>query len=240
MRLIFIPLIFFCILFTGCFDIMEEVVLNKNGSGQYSIKIDMSGMFKNPMLKGLMEGDSKDAIEDMDSVVYLKDMPDSMISDNPDLWKRVSMKIFSNAEKELLYTSIHLDFKSPDEITYLSENFEKVMNKSKGPGSITGDLMSGGGPSGFLAKGLTYSLTGKTFSRKSEAMSVKEEEKENLEMMKAFLDEATYQVNYTMPGKIKKVNIPNASINGKQVSTKVKMMELMENKVSLDGSILFK
>jgi len=240
MRFLFIPLILLSILFTGCFDILEEISLNKNGTGQYSIKIDMSGLLKNPMLKGLMEGESNEALKDMDSVVYFKDLPDSVISDNPDLWKRVHMKIFSNKEKEMLYTSIHLEFKSPDEITYLSENFDKVMNKSKGAGPLSGDLMSAGAPSGFLSKGLSYSMEGKSLTRKSDPMTMKEEEAENLEMMKGFMGEAVYQINYTLPGKIKKVTMANASTNGKTVTSKVKMIELMENKVNLDGSIQFK
>jgi len=240
MRFLFIPLILLSILFAGCFDILEEISLNKNGTGQYSIKIDMSGLLKNPMLKGLMEGESNEALKDMDSVVYFKDLPDSVISDNPDLWKRVHMKIFSNKEKEMLYTSIHLEFKSPDEITYLSENFDKVMNKSKGAGPLSGDLMSAGAPSGFLSKGLSYTMEGKSLTRKSDPMTMKEEEAENLEMMKGFMGEAVYQINYTLPGKIKKVTMANASTNGKTVTSKVKMIELMENKVNLDGSIQFK
>lgn len=240
MRFFYIPLILFSFLFAGCFDILEEINLNKNGTGQYVIKIDMSELLKNPMLKGMMAGEGNEAQKDMDSVVYFKDLPDSVIADNPDLWKRVHMKVFSNAELELLYTSIHLEFKSLEDITYLSENFEKVMNKSKGSGSVTNDLMSGGAPSGFLAKGLQYSLNGKTLSRKSDKMTLKEEEMENMEMLKGFLGDADYQVNYTLPGKIKKVTIANSVINGKTVTSKVKMMELMENKVTLDGSVQFK
>lgn len=240
MRFFYIPLILFSILFVGCFDILEEINLNKNGTGQYVIKIDMSELLKNPMLKGMMNGEGSEVQKDMDSVVYFKDLPDSAIADNPDLWKRVHMKVFSNAEKELLYTTIHLEFKSLDDIAYLSENFDKVMNKSKGSGSEARDLMSGGAPSGFLAKGLQYSLNGKTLSRKSDKMTLKEEEVENMEMLKGFLGDADYQINYTLPGKIKKVTMANASINGKTVTAKVKMIELMENKINLDGSIQFK
>lgn len=240
MRFNYIPLIFFSILFAGCFDILEEINLNKNGTGQYLIKIDMSGLLKNPMLKGMMAGEGGEAQKDMDSVVYFKDLPDSAIADNPDLWKRVHMRVFSNAEKELLYTSIHLQFTALDEIAYLSENFDKVMNKSKDSGSITNDLMSGGAPSGFLAKGLQYSLNGKTLARKSDKMTLKEEEMQNMEMLKEFMGEAHYQINYTLPGKIRKVTMANTTINGNTVSSKVKMTELMENKVNLDGSIQFK
>ena len=240
MRFTHLSLIILSFMFSGCFDILEDISLNKNGTGHYFIKIDMSGLLKDPMMKGLMAGESDEALKDMDSVVYFKNFPDSLISDNPDLWKRVHMKVFSNAGKELLYTSIHLDFKSLDEIAYLSENFEKVMSKSKGAGTLTDELMSGGAPSGFLSKGLTYTLKGKTLSRKSEKMTMKEEEAQNVEMLKGFMSEVNYQINYTLPGKIKKVTIANASVNGKVVATKVKMMDLMEGKVTLDGSIQFK
>ena len=240
MRVIYVLLVFSSMLFSGCFDILEDITINKNGSGKYFVKIDMSGLLKNPMLKGMMEGENNDAFKDMDSVVYFKDLPDSAISDNPELWKRVYMKIFSNKEQELLYTSIHLDFQSLDEISYLSENFEKVMSKSKSGGLLSGDRMPEASPSGFLAKGLSYTISGKTLYRKSEAISMKEEEMENMEMLKGLLGESFYQINYTLPGKIKKVNIVNATVNGKVVTTKVKMVELMEKNVTLDGSIQFR
>ena len=37
--------------FTSCFDILEEVHLQKNGSGKYLLTMDMSGIMSDPFMK---------------------------------------------------------------------------------------------------------------------------------------------------------------------------------------------
>ena len=54
-RFRFIPLFVSITLFTSCIDIIENFVLNKNGSGKYELTMDKSEMISNPMMKGLME-----------------------------------------------------------------------------------------------------------------------------------------------------------------------------------------
>ena len=67
------------IVFSGCFDTIEEVTINENGSGSYSSSLDMG------KLLGLAKtmGSGKDEMKDidklkMDTVVNLKDVQDSM------------------------------------------------------------------------------------------------------------------------------------------------------------------
>jgi len=67
------------IVFSGCFDTVEEVTINENGSGSYSSSLDMG------KLLGLAKtmGSGKDEMKDidklkMDTVVNLKDVQDSM------------------------------------------------------------------------------------------------------------------------------------------------------------------
>ena len=45
---------------TGCFEMVEEVYLNRDGSGKYLISIDMSDLFSDPMMKGIMEQAAKE------------------------------------------------------------------------------------------------------------------------------------------------------------------------------------
>src|SRR6478752_4243230 len=67
------------IVFSGCFDTIEEVTINENGSGSYSSSLDMG------KLLGLAKtmGSGKDEMKDidklkMDTVINLKDVQDSM------------------------------------------------------------------------------------------------------------------------------------------------------------------
>lgn len=45
---------------TSCIDILENILLAKDGSGKYELVIDMSGMLKDPMLKELIKQGGQD------------------------------------------------------------------------------------------------------------------------------------------------------------------------------------
>jgi hypothetical protein len=58
--------------------------------------------------------------------------------------------------------------------------------------------------------------------------------------MKSFLGGASHKINFEFPGKVRKVTIPNAKVNGKKVTVEASFADLMEKKVSLDGMIRYK
>jgi len=67
------------IIFSGCFDTLEEVTINENGSGSFVNSLDMGKIL------GLAKtmGSGKDEMKDfdklkMDTVIYLKDVKDSL------------------------------------------------------------------------------------------------------------------------------------------------------------------
>ncbi len=232
----------FSFLFTGCIDIMEDLVLNKDGSGKYDLTIDMSEMFENPLMKGAFEaGDDKEnPMKDMDSVVYFKDMPDSLKGANPDVWDRTSVRIVINQKNEKFYTTIHCDYKNFEELAYVSENMDKMMNAAKNNPLSGGDLPTEASPTGLLGKGIKYKLNGKELIRSSAPSGQADESVDDMEMMKSFLAGAEYKANFTLPGKVKKVTIPGAKIDGKKVSVVVSMLDMMEKKLTMDGSIRFR
>lgn len=241
MRLTFLPLVLLCVLFTGCIDIVENLVLDKKGSGKYSLTIDMSGLMKDPMMKGLIDaGDGKDNLKDMDSVIHFRDLPDSVKKDNPDFWNRVTLRIFSNAKAEQLYTKVNLDFKSVDEITYLVQNFNKVMENAKAGPLATGGSSTESGSGNLLAENLTYELKGKVLSRTSGGFGKTGDTGGEMEMMKTFLGDAKYTIYYTLPGKIKTSDITNATIDGNKMTIIAPLLDLMDNKVSLNGRVSYK
>jgi hypothetical protein len=83
-------------------------------------------------------------------------------------------------------------------------------------------------------------LSGKELQRSSVAPESGEEGMEDLSMMKSFLGGASHKINFEFPGKVRKVTIPNAKVNGKKVTVEASFADLMEKKVSLDGAIKFK
>ncbi len=236
---VFIPLFTFCILFTGCIDIIENLVLNKDGSGKYSITIDMGDMMKDPMMSGMMSADENNPFKNMDSVVYFKDLPDSVIKDNPDLWKRVSMHIFANEKDKAFYTTIRFDFKNVGEIEYVSKNIDKVLETTK-KNPLTAEMGGGSSPTGMLTGITSYMLSGGELTRTSAQVKQGDEETQDLSMMKTFLGGASHKINFELPGKVRKVTIPNARIDGKKVTVEASFIDLLEKKVSLDGMIKYK
>ena len=53
-RLTLLVMLSFGLLFTGCIDIVEEVFINKDGSGKYLVTMDMSSLM-GPEMKGMMQ-----------------------------------------------------------------------------------------------------------------------------------------------------------------------------------------
>src|SRR5207253_2450151 len=72
-------------LFSSCFEVNEEIVINKNGSGTLSINTEMGKLFE--MLQSFMPADELKKSEfamAKDTVMYMKDMIDTMQSMSPD------------------------------------------------------------------------------------------------------------------------------------------------------------
>ncbi|MCB0568646.1 MAG: hypothetical protein KDC66_02735, partial [Phaeodactylibacter sp.] len=65
---------------TSCIETLEEIYLNKDGSGKYSLTLDMSELFANPMMKAMLDEAAKEGAADaglnlgqMDTIIYLKE-----------------------------------------------------------------------------------------------------------------------------------------------------------------------
>jgi hypothetical protein len=239
LKLAFLPVFLFTILFTSCIDIIENMVVNKDGTGSYSVTMDMGKLMHDPFLKGMMEQSEGNNMEDKDSTFFMSELPDSLIGDNREFWSRVSMRVVTHEKEEEFYIKINLDYKDVSEISYLAKNLDKVMSSTNSNPLGSGEKGSGPTP-GFLSESIKFAFSGKELVRTSDDTNVfKDEPGEDLEMIKSFLSGAEYKINYQLPKKVRKVNMDNAKVNGKNVSVSVPLTDIMENKVSLNGSIRF-
>lgn len=231
--------VFFSAVFLpGCIDLIEDMVLNKDGSGKYALTIDMGKMMKDPLMKGMIEAGNNDEKKDMDSIIYFKDLPDSIIKDNPDLWSRVTMRIYNNVQEGSFLVKINFNFKRVEEIAYLSANINKVMQATKA-NPVIGDEPGRGGPSGLLDEGLVYVLKGKELIRKTGSKTA-ETPDEDMQMLKSIMGGAEYRLNIEMPGRIKQVSIPNARVDGRKLMVTTPFLDIMQKKATMDGSITYK
>ncbi len=237
MRLLIVLLAFCSLLFSACFDITEDIVIQKDGSGVYTYTTDMSELYKNEMMMSMLKADNNDGknpLPDMDSVIYGKNMAAKDKGDQPAIWNKVTTRIQSNEKKKKLMVTVTLPFSDLSEITYLMKNLNKAtqsMNK-EGGGSGTSGLTG-------VMNGIpvSYSLKGKTLERVSEKM--KEEDDEQMSMMKMFLADAKYKVVYHFPGKVKSTSVKGASMDGNTITKEAKLLDLMEGERPFDGTVRF-
>lgn len=228
---------------TGCLDVVEEIYLNRDGSGKYMLKLDMSSLFSDPFMKSMME----QAMEqegvtrgegnklEQDTVIYLKDMPDSVRRglDRPEFWENVVMRMTMSESQKKMVTTIELPFKQLSDITYFFENIDQL---GAGENMGAGGMLGGG----MLGATASYQLSGKNFTRSQSASALSDQNDDDMQMLKMFLSSATYKTIYHMPGKVRKTTIPNADIDNNTVTVETGYLDMLDGKAKLDGQIKFK
>jgi hypothetical protein len=225
---------------TGCLDVVEEINLKQDGSGTYTLTMDLSQLFSDDFMKSMimsslqengMEG-AEGEIPKMDTVIYFGDMPENYSRSNPAFWKKVSSRIVMSEEAGEYYTAIKLDFSNPSDIAYLLEHMSELDTSGDPLGGLTGQ-------GGFFPRGVSYTFANNTLTRTSKKVDFKDAE-EGDEMMQMILAAATHKMVYNMPGSIKKTSIPNAQSNGNAVEVEASLLDMLQGNVQLDGYIKIK
>jgi hypothetical protein len=226
---------------TSCFDIIEEVYLNKDGSGKYITTIDASGLFSNPFMKSALEEAAKeeggeDTELEQDSIIYYKDMAGyaDLTADEQAKVKDLNMRITMSESKEEFIIVNKIPFNSLTELEEISTILGKIQSEDDG-----GGLFSGANPFGSTTP--QFKQGKRELIRLPDAPSDDEDmDDETMDMARMFLADAKMTTIYHLPGKIKKCDIPNAVIDGKMVKVENSLLEMMDEKVSQAGSIKYK
>src|SRR5688572_5766724 len=108
---------------TSCVNIVEEIFLNKDGSGRFVLSLDLSSIIvmRDVLLSGsrISKTDSsKLSSEKYDSIVYLNNIADSVkrMFKRPDLIQRAHVRVEVDEPKGILDLAIEFPFKDIDEI----------------------------------------------------------------------------------------------------------------------------
>lgn len=232
--------------FTSCFDILEEVHLQKNGSGKYLLTMDMSGILSDPFMKeaigeAMKSEGSKAGIDfmDMDTSFTFGSAPEARALSAADqkLLDQVVVNMIGNEDKGELKMGLTVNFNSLEEMETISNVMKKVSEKQEeGAGASP---MFGGGQ--FSEFGNLFSMKKKKLFARSAAPPLEGLlDEETKGMMSMLLSASTYKTIYHMPGKVKNTTIPNAEIAGKVVTVENLMLDILDQKVKLDGEIKFK
>ena len=234
---------------TSCVSIIEELTLNRDGSGTYTYKIDMSELIASGIMgqaRQMSEEVPSDALE-VDTVMYAYEMLEADGSledmDDPDFWKKVKLVSIISESRGLGEISFILDFDDMSEIDYFAQNLGKLLESDETAGMLSSMGLTNSGMVSPLVykKGLFgSSITRAKGKEKNEMADMLEEE--GGDMVKMMLSGAEYITVYNLPGKVKKVSNDDAKVSndGSTVTIKADLLDQMEGKADLSATIKFK
>jgi len=251
-NLVLVGIVFLACTFTGCINIIEEIFLNKNGSGVYSITMDASGIMEGGGLRGMMQslgeqGDNAqlpdlDGPIEMDTIMYFKDAPQEFVKEmsHPELLDKISIHQIISEEKEVMKTVFTLDFEKVSQIDHFLKDFSKLSLQNQEMAAL-GGMMEGVVGGKTLNNQPMYSQIKRMISRSKLAPKEQDDKNdETMQMMKMMLSGASHKLIYHLPGKVKKTNISNARIEGKDLFLETSLLDAIDGKSDLSGWIKFK
>jgi hypothetical protein len=230
----------------SCFDVIEKMTVNKNGTGIYELTYDLSSIMANGMMKEMLKeslsGEGEDnpfagsmvngSIE-MDTLIALKDSPlaSELKGEMPDVLEKVKMHMKMSESQGVFKTIMTLNFDQVSEIA----DFYTALQKTSEDG--------GQGLSGIMPMKGLFELNGKTLVRKPMDMAaIKKDmgDEDSMAMMRMMMADATYTTIYEFPKKVKSTNIKNAEVGKKTVKVSIDFLEIMDGNADMSGKIKFK
>ncbi len=203
---------------SGCFDIEEKMSLNKDGSGTYQMKIDMTEFGE--MMASMGAGDNNEFIESMDSTM------------------RVTAEELRGASG-----ISNVMTKSEDFIITLSYDFKNIEAVNEAQTSMNGEspMMGGGSTSAFKLDTRKRIFT-RMAPDMSDALGEMGGEEESMEMAKMMLKDATYTMTYKFPGRVKKMTNKDAIIqeDEKTVVLETSFLDLIEERAEVNNEITYR
>lgn len=240
---------------SGCFDILEELWLNKDQSGRYELTVTMgAGPMANMIqLAQKKTNDSLIALgqppRPMDTMIYLTNLPDSIQRrlPYPEVLKNleIQLKMEKGIKFHFRYGFSHLDslyqlWETMAAIETMQQ--DSAIKKSKildFPEMINMQKMLGGTP--------VMALKGKDFRRDlspktDETMQGMGEMFSDMEepMMRMMMRNRTYELKFHLPRKVKSVSNAGYETDGKDVRAKFPLTDVMKDRSKLECKILMK
>lgn len=229
------------VLTSGCFNVFEELSLNRDGSGTYSMKMDLSSFISDDFMKGMLkeainQEESASSLNDLeqDSVILFKSLPEELRNrtGRPEFWENVSMRIKISDKNDEFYTLMTVKFQNVSDIDFFHQHVSTLLAENGAGGMVPTDIIPGGA---------SFRLGKNTITRLNpEAPKSEDLEGEEMEMMKMMMSESKYITTYKLPGAVKKTTIPGAKVSGSTVKVESDLISMMEGKGNVSGEIRYK
>jgi uncharacterized protein YfiM (DUF2279 family) len=232
---------------TSC-TFTENMYVNDNGSGKFSVDIDGSALMQ-------MAGDQignqmgADAKKNVDSTFTFKQLiaekKDSISKLSPEAQKEIKklenfvFNIKMNGEQKQFLMNISTDFKSVNELQDILQSMSSLQKLEGGNAPSTPFAGLGDNKSK-----LSYTYDGKKFTRKAIIDKQKVTEKaadSTADMSKMMFASSSYIIKYHFPKPVKKISNPNAmfSEDRKTITIQYPFTDYMENPDKLNFDVEF-
>ena len=158
---------------------------------------------------------------------------------NPEILKKGFMQIKMNEAEKVALMSFIVEF---DKLSDINEFFNVLAetNSEEEKESLGGLGSMIGMSNGFGDKDL-FSLSKRVLTRTGTPEQYSELlNGEDGEFAKMMFKGAKYTTIYHLPGRVKNTTIPNAVVKGKTITIENDFLDIIEEKVALDGQVKFK
>lgn len=232
---------------TSC-TFTENIYINDNGSGKFSVDLDGSSLMAmaGDQFGSQMGADAKKAIDSTFTFKQLiAEKKDSISKLSPEAQKEIKklenfvFNIKMNGEQKQFLMNIATDFKSVNELQDILQSMN-TLQKLEG-GASPSNPFAGLGDN---KSKLSYTYNGKKFTRKAIIDKQKLTEKapdSTADMSKMIFASSNYILKYHFPKKIKKVSNPAAlfSDDRKSITIQYSFTDYMENPDKLNFDVEF-
>lgn len=222
---------------TSCFELVEEIWINADGSGKYEYTMDLSQVMQDDFMGGIMAqsiaeqmGQEELEIDSVLNFASLEDLPASLSSRQQQLLAQLTMKMDMSQSRKTGKILISFPFKTLSELDEINQLYQTLTEE--------GVNLGGAGMSPVRSM---FSLQRKKFSRTSSVENVLADmDEEGLEMAKMMMADATIKSVYHLPGKVRKTTMAAAEIEQSTVTVTHKLLDVLDGKANFDGEITFK
>lgn len=126
----FLLFCFFICCLSGCFEMNEELAIRENGSGDFSVNMDMGQLMD--MMKSFMPPEEAEKLnEAKDTTINMKDLVDTSTSITPEnkaLLRDGTLRMQMNMGEKLFKINMHYPFKNLDNLQKLYTNLGSGSN----------------------------------------------------------------------------------------------------------------
>lgn len=236
--------ILIAILFSSC-EFTERINLNKNGSGTYTLNMDMSAMMQAMKKMGDSTNAESEKPEILDTIMdfndFLIEKKDSIAKlpkeeqEKLKALKDMKLHIEMNEITDVFNMDFIFEFKSIDELKNIQEKISKghSLNEKKKES-----------PSPEAPTEVKFSFDGKKFHRIVVDKNLSEEEKEaykkSMEESASMMNGSSYNIEYHFPKPIKSTTYKDAtlSLDRKTLYIKTDLNTITSNPKLLDFEVI--